>query len=314
MRIAIMAAGGVGGFLGARLVEAGADVAILARGRHLEAIRADGLTLATPQETFTVRPRLVTADPEEIGPVDIIIFAVKLPDLVKAATSLRPMLTTGTGVIPFQNGVEAASLLAGIVGPEHAMTGTCYIFADIAEPGRIRVSGAPGRFFFGEADGSQSDRATSFRDLLKGASVDAPQPADVRVEVWRKFAYLSALSGVTALTRSPVGAIREDTVMRATFNRALVETIAVARARGINLPDDSIQRFNHFLDSSPPGATSSLARDLEAGRPLEAPWLSGAVERFGRESGIDTPVHMTIYAALRPFIDGAKEPVPPISG
>lgn len=301
MKIAIMAAGGVGGFLGAKLAQAGVDVAMLARGRHLDAIRTDGLTVATPKETITVRPRIATPSPEEIGPVDIVVFAVKLPDLEKAAGTLRPLLAPGTGVIPFQNGVEAAGLLADVIGPDHAMMGTCYILADIAEPGRIAVSGPPPRFFFGERDGGQSPRSEAFRALVKAAGVEAPLPADIRVEVWKKFAYLAAMSGMVAVTRSTIGVIRADPDLRRTFVRAVEETIAVARTQGIALPEDSVAKYTHFLDSSPADARSSMARDLDAGKPLEVAWLSGAVDRLGRAGGVDTPVHTTIFAALKPF-------------
>ncbi len=170
MRIAIMAAGGVGGFLGARLIKAGADVAIVARGKHLDAIRSSGLTLETPTETITVRPALATDDPGAIGPVDIVVFAVKLPDAETAALACRPLLKPGTWIVPFQNGVEASELLRRVLGPEPAMMGTCYIFAELAGPGRIVQTGAKPRFLFGEPDGAQSDRSRAICASKSGGS------------------------------------------------------------------------------------------------------------------------------------------------
>lgn len=305
MRIGVISAGGVGGYLAALLLQAGADVSVVARGRHLDAIRSDGLRLTTPDGTITTSPRIATSDAAEIGPVDIVVFAVKMPDLAAAASAALPMLGPGTGMIPFQNGVEATGLLAPIVGPGRAMAGACYIFSEIEAPGHIRQVGAPGRFFFAEADGSQSERSRAFRTLLAGAAIDAPEPADMRLEMWKKFTYLVAMSGMVAATRSNVGAVRSDPVMRAAFGRAIDEALAVARAEGVPMPADSPARYHRFLDGAPAEARSSMAKDLDAGKPIEAEWLNGAIDRLGRRHGIDTPVHSTLYAVLRPFAGGA---------
>ncbi|MGV8838753.1 MAG: ketopantoate reductase family protein [Bauldia sp.] len=304
MRIGVLSAGGVGGYLAARLLDAGADVSVVARGRHLDAIRSGGLTLTTPEGSITVRPRVATADAAEIGPVDIVVFAVKMPDLAEAAAAALPMLGPGTGVIPFQNGVESTGLLAPVVGAGRAMSGTCYIFSEIEAPGHVRQVGAPGRFFFAEADGSQSDRSRAFRTLLAGAGIDAPEPADMRLETWKKFTYLVAMSGMVAAARSSVGGVRSDPAMRATFGRAIEEALAVARAEGVAMPADSLARYHRFLDGAPAGARSSMAKDLDAGKPIEVEWVNGAIDRLGKAHGVDTPVHSTLYAVLRPFAQG----------
>jgi len=304
MRIGVISAGGVGGYLAGKLLAANADVSVVARGKHLDAIRASGLTLTTSGGTVTVTPRVATSDAAEIGPVDMVVFAVKMPDLAAAATAMLPMLGPETGVIPFQNGVEASGLLAAVVGTDRAMSGTCYIFSEIEGPGHIRQVGAPGRFFFGEADGSQSDRSRAFRALAVAAGIDAPVPADMRLELWKKFTYLAAMSGMVANTRSNVGVVRSDPVMRATFGRAIEETIAVAAAEGVAMPADSLARYYRFLDAAPAEARSSMAKDLDAGKPIEAEWLNGAIDRLGKVHGVDTPVHTTLYATLRPFARG----------
>ncbi len=304
MRIGVISAGGVGGYLAARLLAAGADVSVVARGRHLDAIRTDGLTLTTPDGAITARPRVATPDAAEIGHVDMVVFAVKMPDLPTAAAAALPMLGPETGVIPFQNGVEATGLLAPIVGAARAMSGTCYIFSEIERPGHIRQLGAPGRFFFAEADGSQSERSRAFRTLASGAGIDAPEAADMRLEMWKKFTYLVAMSGLVAASRSTVGAVRSDPVMRAVFGRAIEEAVAIARAEGVAMPSDSLARYYRFLDGAPAGARSSMAKDLDAGKPIEAEWLNGAIDRLGTAHGVDTPVHSTLYATLRPFTRG----------
>ncbi|MCW5718566.1 MAG: 2-dehydropantoate 2-reductase [Bauldia sp.] len=304
MRIGVISAGGVGGYLAAKLLAANVDVSVVARGKHLDAIRDGGLTLTTPEGTMTVKPRVATSDAAEIGPVDVVLFAVKMPDLAAAATATLPMLGPETGVIPFQNGVEATELLAPIVGADRAMSGACYIFSEIEGPGHIKQVGAPGRFLFGEADGSQSARSHAFRALATGAGIDAPEPADMRLEMWKKFSFLVAMSGMVATTRSNVGAIRSDPVMRAAFGRAIEEAVAVAEAEGVAMPPDSVALYHRFLDGVPAEARSSMAKDLDAGKPIEAEWLNGAVDRLGKARGVDTPVNSTLYAALRPFANG----------
>ncbi|MFO1184231.1 MAG: 2-dehydropantoate 2-reductase [Bauldia sp.] len=307
MRIAIVAAGGVGGFLGARLIAAGVEVALLARGAHLAAIRTHGLSLETPSGTTTVRPATITDNPADIGEVDIVIFAVKLPDGETAAAACRPLIGPETGVVPFLNGVEATPLLAKTLGPQHAMMGCCYIFAEVAGPGRIRQTGSGARFLFGEADGGQSQRSNALRAALVSAGLDAPLPGDMRVEVWRKFAFLATISGFTAAARAPIGALRSAPRTRALMRRAIEEAVAVAAACGVGLPGDTVERHMTFLDSLPPESRASQANDLAAGRPLELEWLSGAVARLGLENGVATPVHETLTAVLLPHAKGAPK-------
>ena len=306
MKIAVMAAGGVGGYLAARLGAAGSDVAVLARGRHLEAIRAGGLKLASTFGDASCKPRIATDDPAAIGPVDIVVFAVKLPDMEAAAKACKPLLGPDTAVIPFVNGVEAPDVLARILGERHAAIGCCYISTTIAEPGLIRESGGFARFLFGELNGKQSPRMEAFRAALKAANVETPAADDMRVELWRKFVFLGALAGMTAARRGTVGPMREDPQAFAVFRRALEEIAAVGRAKGVALPADVVDAHAKFVAGMGPGVRASQAVDLEAGRPLELEWLSGAVVRLGAEAGVDTPVHATLRAVLAPFAAGKK--------
>lgn len=306
MRVAAVAAGGVGGYLGAKLAQTGHEVAMLARGRHLEAIRANGLTVETNKGDFTVRPAIATDDPADIGPVDVVLFAVKLPDTEAAAGMCRPLIGPETAVVPFQNGVEACETLATNLGAEHAANGCGYIAISIAEPGRLRKVGDLERFLFGEADGGQSPRLDALRAALVEAGVNAPAPEDIRVEIWRKFAFLAAFSGVTAASRSPVGVIRSDPAMRPVLERAIQEVVAVARGRGIAVPEDLAAQHMAMIDGLEPEMTASQAHDLAAGKPIEVDYLSGGVARLGREAGVDTPVHATLHAVLKPFAGGGR--------
>lgn len=308
MKIAIMAAGGVGGYLAAKLIGGGHEVAVIARGVHLDAIRRKGLTLRNPEGEVTLTPALATDDPSDIGPVDYVIFAVKAPDATAAAADCKPLLRPGTGVVPFLNGVEASEIVAAELGADAAMMGACYIFARIAEPGVILQTGANARFLFGEPSGEQSERSAALRQALSQSGVDVPLPADIRVEVWRKFVFLASMAGLTAASRASIGEIRENPAMKAVFVRAMEEALSVAKAKGLSMPPDVIDGHLAFFDNAPYEARSSMAQDLTDRRRLENEWLSGAVVRIGSDVGVDTPIHQAIHAILAPFSEGGRDP------
>lgn len=304
MRLAMMATGGVGGYVGAKLVEAGVDVVMMARGRHLEAIRKDGLRVVTPERTIVARPTMASDDPRGVGPVDYVIFAVKLQDTRSAAEFIRPIVGPDTAVAPFQNGVDAVETLTEVLGVRPVMMGACYISSNISAPGEITQTGSFARFVFGEPDGTQSERSERLREVFAGAGLEAPVPKDIRVDVWRKFAFLSSMSGITAASRAPISVVRSDPAMRETLRRAIAETTAVARAKGIALSEDSVEAHMKMVEGLPPDMLASQAHDLLAGKPLELEGLSGAVVRLGKELGVDTPVHQAFYAVLRPYVNG----------
>lgn len=307
MRIAIMAAGGVGGYLAAHLLRAqAAEVALIARGAHLAALRSDGLTLAADGDSFCVPLPLVTDDPSEIGAVDVVLFAVKLADTETAAAACRPLLHAGTAVVPFQNGVESTARIAAVLGDRHACAGCCYLSVAIERPGVVRQVGTLSKFLFAEADGAQSPRIEALRSALAAAGITAPVPESIDLELWTKFSFLVGLSGVTAAARTTIGVVRDTPALASTYRRAIEEAVAVARARGIELPDDVVERHLAFSASLPAGLRASQAIDLERGKPLEVDWLSGAVVRLAAEQGIDTPVNATLHAVLRPFARGSR--------
>ena len=308
MKIAIMAAGGVGGYFGARLAAAGAEVTFIARGGHLEAIRRDGLRVDSRLGALHLRPARATDRPEEIGPVDIVLFAVKLWDTEAAATACKPLIGADTGVVGLQNGIDGPEVLAATLGRQHVIGGTAHIAAVIAEPGVIRHTGTMARLTFGEYHGPNGARVEALHALCQEAGVDAVLSPDVHRAIWEKFVFLATFSGLTTLTRLPKGPILADADTRALFRDALAEVVAVARAKGIGLPADHADALLRFGDGLPAEMKSSMLHDLERGNRLELPWLSGAVARIGRSLGVDTPVHRTIYAALKPYADGAPAP------
>ena len=307
MRIAVMATGGVGGYFGAKLAQGGHDVAFIARGRHLQAIRERGLLVKSAAGDIRVAPAAASDDPGTIGPVDIVLFAVKLWDTEAAAEAIRPLVADGAAVIPFQNGVESIERIGAVLGPARVMGGVAYIAATIAEPGVIAHTGQMARLRLGPVLREQEAAARAFRDACAGAGIDAELVADIRRAVWEKFVFLSAFSGVTSATRQPIGVIRNDPDLRVCLEAAMREAFAVGRARGIALADDFIAQQMGFADGLPPEMKASMLNDLVAGNRLEAPWLSGAVARMAKEAGTSAPVSQTLYAAVKPFCGGTRQ-------
>jgi 2-dehydropantoate 2-reductase len=306
MRIAVMAAGGVGGYFGARLAQAGHTVAFIARGRHLAAIRERGLVVRSAAGDIHLEKVLAADDPRTLGSFDLVLFAVKLWDTETAATACLPLVAGGGVVIPFQNGVESIERVGAVIGNARVLGGAAYIAATIAEPGVIMHTGQMARLRFGPVLPEQEAAARRFLQACVDAGVDAELVADVRRVLWEKFVFLSAFSGVTSAARQPIGAIRGDADLRAVFEAAMGEAWAVGRARGIALAENLVAQQMVLADGLPPEMKSSMLNDLVAGNRLEAPWLSGAVARMAKESALEAPVNATLYAAVKPYCGGAS--------
>ncbi|MEO8484712.1 MAG: 2-dehydropantoate 2-reductase [Betaproteobacteria bacterium] len=304
MRIAVIGTGGVGGFYGAKLAAAGHDVTFVARGAHLDAIRRDGLRVEHEIAPLHVPNAGAVEDPATIGPVDIVLCCVKLWDVEAMAPHLAPLVAGGGIVIPLQNGIDAPEMLKRALGRDHVAGGIAYVAARIASPGVVKVLGSLGRMRVGSFFGIGEHRVNAFADAARAAGLEVDVAGDIRRALWEKFAMFSALSGCTALARQPIGVIRTDPDLRAMFEDAVRETVSVGRAAGVEFADDYVAKQLAFADGLPPGMKASMANDLDAGHRLELPWLSGAVVRLGREHGVPTPVHATIHAALKPYVDG----------
>jgi 2-dehydropantoate 2-reductase len=301
MRFAVFGAGGVGGYLGARLAEAGEEVVFIARGDHLRAIRERGLRLESIAGDVAIRPAKATDDPTEVGTVDAVIVATKTWDLPGAAEQMRPLIGPETAIVPVLNGVEAPGILADVLGADHVLGGLCGMVSFIAGPGHIRHAGAEPWIAFGELDGRVTDRVTRLEEAFRrcrGLKVDVP--ADITVALWEKFLFITATGGVGAVTRAPFGVFRAFPETRRMLEAAMREVVAVARARGIDVSDDAVSKALGLMDGLEPHGTSSMQRDIMAGRRSELDAWNGAVARLGREAGVDTPVHDFIYAALLP--------------
>lgn len=306
MRIAVFGAGGLGGFFGGVLARGAEDVTLIARGAHLEAIRAKGLTVKSQVlGDFTVSVQ-ATDNPGEAGPVDLVLFCVKTYDIEAAAEQSRPLFGENTLLIPVQNGIEVPDQLARLLGERHVLGGLTYVGGSIEAPGVVAQRGNTGELIFGELEGGKSPRAERVLSALRQAGLDSTLEADIRRKMWEKFIVICATGGVLALLRQPFGPIFTSPEASQLMRGAMEEAYGLARASGIDLPNETVDRLLEFLRSNVnPAAQSSMLQDLRAGRRLELEYLNGAAVRIGRQLGVDTPINFVIYAALKPYVQGS---------
>jgi 2-dehydropantoate 2-reductase len=297
MRVAVMGSGGVGGYFGARLAKGGADVAFVARGAHLAAMRAQGLAVTGP-DAFQLPQVTATDDPATIGVVDLVLFAIKLWDTEQALGQIKPVVGPETVVISFQNGVLKDEMLAKAFGSRRIMGGVCYVATSIAKPGVIARIGPLERLVFGEFDGRVTPRAERFLEAFRAGGVNVELAADIRREIWQKFVFLVGLSGTTTTMRSTIGPIRENPQTRQFLRDLMREVVAVGRAHGVDLPQDYAEQQLALADRVAPDMTSSMHHDLERGNRLEVRWLAGAVVELGRARNVATPLNRAVADIL----------------
>ena len=301
MRIAIFGTGGVGGYFGGRLAQAGENVVFIARGEHLKAIRQSGLRVDSIAGDFMIHPAQATNTTAEVGAVDAVLVTVKAWQVPEAAEAMKPMVGPQTVILPLENGVDAPDQLAAVLGAEHVLGGLCRISVFIAEPGHIKHVAIQPHIAFGELNGRPSERVEVLQQAFARAQgMTVAVPADIRAALWEKFLFIAAISGVGAVTRQPAGSLRSVPQTRALLLHAMEEIERVAKARGISLSPDIIQKTMGFIDNMPPATLASMQRDIMDGRPSELEAQNGAVVRLGREAGVSTPTHEFIYSSLLP--------------
>lgn len=300
-----MGAGGVGGYFGAQLANSGHAVAFIARGRHLDALRSTGLVVESAVGAAQLNPVVATDDPATVAPVDVVMFCTKLWDVESAAQQVARLLAPGGAVVTFQNGVESHEILARALGAERVAAGVAHIATVIRAPGVIAHTGTMAKLRVGAFPGGPEAALREFVRAGRGAGIDIDYVADIARSLWEKFVFLAAFSGATCLARQPIGVVRTDPDLRAALAAAMRETVAVAHSRGITFDDGFVDKQLGFVDKLPPDMRSSMLHDLAAGNRLEAPWLSGAVIRMAQASGLAAPVNATMYAAMKPYCDGA---------
>ncbi len=306
MRIAVMAAGAVGGYFGARMAAAGHDVFFIARGAHRDAIRANGLLVESPLGDLHLKDVHVTDDPHTVGPVDFVLFAVKLWDTETAAEQMRPMVGPETRIVTLQNGVDSVERIAPILGDDKVVGGSTYIVTTIAEPGVICHSGPAARIVCGRLDGRDDQTLNRYAAAFKAAGIDFTVTATMKTDMWKKFVLLSGTSGVTASTRCTIGEILADADMKALFHKLMSEAVAVGRASGVDLPADFADEQMKIAQGFPASMRASMANDLNNGNRLELDWLAGKVVALGHQLGVPVPASEVIYAVLKSHRLGRK--------
>ena len=300
MRITVFGTGGVGGYFGGRLARAGEDVTFIARGEHLRAIRAKGLKVDSPDGDFVIDPAKATDDVGEGGEVDLVILGVKAWQVPEAARAIKPIVGAHTTVLPLQNGVDAVSQLVDELGTESVIGGLCRIVSYVVEPGHIRHAGFEPSIIIGELDNRHTDRISTIEQVFKRAGLNISITKDIQIALWTKFLFIASFSGVGAMANAPAGVLRSDPKWRNYIIKAMEEIYALAHARGIKLPPDSIDKVMGSVDGLPEDATSSMQRDIAAGKPSELESQNGAVVRMAREAGVEVPTHDLIYQTLKP--------------
>lgn len=305
MKIAVMGAGALGCYFGGRLAESGADVSFIARGPHLEAMQKNGLVVESPLGDIKLDQVVATEKPTEIGPVDIVLFLVKLPDTRNAASQIAPLLHDETGILSFQNGIDAWDWIGEEIGEDKVLGGTAAIPADIKEPGVVRHSADFAKLVFGEFGGRSSERSEQLQTLFRNAGVDAELVDDIEVKIWEKFVMLSAFSAATTITRLPIGPVRDNAESRKLIEQLVQESFQVGQKACPELSDNHAVNVLQFIDNAPAGMRSSMLDDINRGKPLELDYLSGAVVRKAKELELEASAHAFVQQALNPYVDGS---------
>ncbi|MDR3616147.1 MAG: 2-dehydropantoate 2-reductase [Candidatus Obscuribacterales bacterium] len=312
MKLAVMGTGGVGGLFGARLAECGHDVTFIARGKHLQAIKENGLLVESELlGDALIKPAKAVSNPEEIGPVDFVLFTVKLWDTVDAAHLIKPLISKNTAVVSLQNGVIKDKILSDELGTEHIVGGVSYVAATIKGPGVISQKGTVQKLAFNEYkrakhdNDSLSKRIETLRDACIESKIIVETPADIERTLWEKFVVLVAMSTVTASARQTIGPVRANPQTREQLMAIMSEVVLVARAKEINLPEDIVSQKMAYLDGLAPDVTASMEHDLRHGNRLELPWLAGSVLQMAAEAGVETPVCAQLTSQLQPFVNGS---------
>lgn len=300
MKIAVYGTGGVGGYFGGQLALAGEQVFFIARGPHLQAIRETGLHVASTKGDFQILNAHAAEKPEEIGIVDIVLVAVKAWQVPEIAPQLHPLLGPDTFVVPLENGIESAGQLTAVIGKEKVVGGLCKIISYIEGPGKIKHAGAEPFIAFGELDNSKTERTQKLLQAFQRAGVASKIPEDIHVAIWEKFLFIASISGVGAVTRASIGAIRVIPETRTMIEQAMQEIYDISLAKGIHLKDTILSKTMSFVDQLPASGTTSMQRDIAEGKPSELDAQNGAVVRFGKDIHVPTPVHAFIYHSLLP--------------
>lgn len=306
MKIAVLGAGGVGGYFGGLLAHNGHEVTFIARGEHLHAMRVDGLQVRSVNGDFAIKPSRATDRPEEVGPIDYVLVAVKHYQLEQAAPSLKPLTGEGSTIVPLLNGIDAPGVLGQTVGERHVVGGFCSLVSMVESPGVIRQTSSLRRIVIGELDRTKSERVGKLVQAFSECGAEAVHADDIWAAMWTKLLFIASFGGVSSLARTDAGGMLGCAETREIFIRATREVEQVALAHDIAFKENPVGTALSLIEAFEPEATSSMQRDVAAGNLFELEAFSGTIVRAGREVGVATPIHETIYALLLPALIEAQ--------
>lgn len=300
MRVIVYGTGGVGGYFGGRLAQAGEDVWFIARGENLRALQTNGLRVDSPKGNFHLENVQATDQVKYIDHADLILMCVKAWQVPEAALAIQPLVAADTFVVPLENGVEAVDQLAKVLGKEHVLGGLCRIASQLSAPGYVHHMAIEPYIAFAELDGQPSQRSEQLKDAFIRVGVWAEIPSNINVAIWSKFLFIASVSGVGSVSRVPIGAFRNLPGTRHMLRSVMQEVYTIAQAQGISLPADIVEKTMAFIDTMPETTTASMQRDIAEGRPSELEAQNGAIVRLGEKYNLPTPTNSFIYASLLP--------------
>jgi 2-dehydropantoate 2-reductase len=306
MRILIYGIGGVGGYFGAKLAKAGYEVTMIARGKHLEAIRENGLEVESINGNFRVFPKLATDNLEEVSKPDLVILGVKSWQIEEAASLIKPIIGEETMVLPLQNGANNVEKLLKILPKKNVLAGLCFIVSFIESPGKIKHASFEPLITFGETDNIMSPRIKKVQEIFNNSEITNNIPEDIQLEIWKKFLFIATISGIGGLTRVPIGKIRESEFLFDVMKNSALEIMAVANAKNVGLSLEHVDKIFEMISKQPPETTASTQRDIMAGKPSELENFNGYIVNEGTRLGVPTPVNRFIYECLLPMENEAR--------
>ena len=306
MEILVYGIGGVGGYFGGKLANAGFKVSMIARGEHLKQIRKHGLEVESINGNFRVKPEIVTSDVSEVPSPDLILLGIKSWQIPLVASELKPIIKKNTVVLPLQNGADNYEKLVEILPEKNVLAGLCFIVSFLEKPGKIKHAAFDPRITFGEFDNSQSDRVLKIRDIFDEAGISNTIPENIQLEIWKKFLFICTVSGIGGLTRVPIDKIRESEYLNKMMRDSAKEILEVGKAKGVPLENKHLDMVFEIINSQPKGTTASTQRDIMNGKASELENFNGFIVKQGEKLGVETPVNRWIYECLKPMEEEAR--------
>ncbi|MFV8225115.1 ketopantoate reductase family protein [Christiangramia aquimixticola] len=307
MEILVYGAGGVGGYFGAKLTHAGFDVSMIARGEHLKAIRENGLEIESINGNLKAYPKVVSSNITDVPKPALVILGIKSWQIPSVAEELKPFLKENTMVLPLQNGADNYDKLIKVLPAKNVLAGLCFIVSYLKAPGKIKHAAFDPMITFGEGDNLKTERLLGIKAAFDKANISSKIPENIQLEIWKKFLFITTVSGIGGLTRVSIDKIRESDFLNETMKKTAEEIIAVAQAKGIPLNREHLQLTFETINSQPPGTTASTQRDIMEGKPSELENFNGYIVKEGEKLGVATPVNRFIYECLKPMEEESRK-------